>query len=47
MSESEPEYVSRREKLAALRKIAEFDPKLTAMIVVFGVTAAGLEAVGL
>lgn len=47
MSESESEYVSRREKLAALRKVAEFDPKLTAMIVVFGVTAAGLEAVGL
>ncbi|GAA0727993.1 subfamily B ATP-binding cassette protein MsbA [Halorubrum trapanicum] len=47
MSESESEQVSRREKLIALRKVAEFDPKLTALIVVFGVTAAGLEAVGL
>jgi len=46
MSDSDAN-VSRREKIDALREVAEFDPKLTALIVFFGVVAAGLEAVGL
>ncbi|WP_049911426.1 ABC transporter ATP-binding protein [Halorubrum lipolyticum] len=47
MPDIDSEPVSRRKKIAALRKVAQFDPKLTVLIVVFGVTAAGLEAVGL
>lgn len=47
MSASDSDPVSRKEKIAALRKVAQFDPKLTLLIVVFGVVAAALEAVGL
>lgn len=47
MVDTNSEPVSRGEKISALRKVAQFDPKLTVLIVLFGVTAAGLEAVGL
>ncbi|MBV0925208.1 ABC transporter ATP-binding protein/permease [Halomicroarcula limicola] len=47
MSAPESESVSRREKVEALRKVAAYNPKLTVLIVGFGVIAAGLEAVGL
>ena len=47
MSDPEQSEVTRKQKLAALREVARFDPKLTALILVFGVTAATLEAVGL
>lgn len=46
MSEAESE-VSRGEKLRALRKVAAFNPRLTAFVIVLGTVAAGLEAVGL
>lgn len=39
--------VPTHEKITALKEVAWFDPKLTVLIIVFGVTAAGLEAVGL
>lgn len=47
MSESELETVSQSDKIAALRQVAQFDPKLTILVVVLGIVAAGLEAVGL
>jgi subfamily B ATP-binding cassette protein MsbA len=47
MSPSEPEPVSRREKLDALRDVARYNPKYTAAVVVLGVVAAVLEGVGL
>ena len=46
MSESDADAVSRSQKIAALRDVVAFDPKLTALILFFGVTAATLEAVG-
>lgn len=47
MSSSDPEPVSRREKLDALRDVARYNPKYTAAVVVLGVVAAVLEGVGL
>lgn len=47
MSSSEPESVSRREKLDALRDVARYNPKYTATVVVLGIVAAVLEGVGL
>jgi len=47
MSSSEPESVSRREKLDALRNVARYNPKYTAAVVVLGVIAAVFEGVGL
>lgn len=47
MSSSDPEPVSRREKLDALHDVARYNPKYTAAVVVLGVVAAILEGVGL
>jgi subfamily B ATP-binding cassette protein MsbA len=47
MSSSDPEPVSRREKLDALRDVAKYNPTYTAAVVVLGVMAAVLEGVGL
>ncbi|MDB2262448.1 ABC transporter ATP-binding protein [Halorubrum ezzemoulense] len=47
MSSSDSEPVSRREKLNALRDVAQYNPKYTAAVVVLGVIAAVLEGVGL
>jgi subfamily B ATP-binding cassette protein MsbA len=47
MSSSESEPVSRREKLDALRDVARYNPKYTAVVIVLGVVAAVLEGVGL
>ncbi|ELZ33613.1 ABC transporter ATP-binding protein [Halorubrum distributum] len=47
MSSSDPEPVSRREKLDALRDVARYNPKYTAAVVVLGIVAAVLEGVGL
>ena len=47
MSSSDPEPVSRREKLDALRDVARYNPTYTAAVVVLGVVAAVLEGVGL
>ncbi|MDB2294061.1 ABC transporter ATP-binding protein [Halorubrum ezzemoulense] len=47
MSSSDPEPVSRREKLDALRDVARYNPKYTAAVVILGVVAAVLEGVGL
>jgi len=47
MSSSEPEPVSRREKLDALRDVAKYNPTYTTVVVVLGVVAAVLEGVGL
>ncbi|WP_380677953.1 ABC transporter ATP-binding protein [Salinigranum sp. GCM10025319] len=47
MSVSDPESVPRSEKLLALYKVAQFDPKQTALIAALGIIAAALEAVGL
>ena len=47
MSSSDPEPVSRREKLDALQDVARYNPKYTAAVVVLGVIAAVLEGVGL
>jgi len=47
MSSSDPEPVSRREKLDALRDVAKYNPTYTTAVVVLGVVAAVLEGVGL
>ncbi|MCY4732122.1 ABC transporter ATP-binding protein/permease [Natronomonas gomsonensis] len=47
MSSSDPEPVSRREKLDALRDVAKYNPKYTAAVVMLGIIAAVLEGVGL
>ncbi|WP_418284159.1 ABC transporter ATP-binding protein [Halorubrum sp. DTA46] len=47
MSSSDSESVSRREKLSALRDVARYNPKYTAVIVLLGIIAAVLEGVGL
>lgn len=47
MSDSDSEQISRQEKIDALRKVARFNPKLTVLVVIFGIIAAALEAVGL
>ena len=47
MSSSDPEPVSRREKLDALRDVAQYNPKYTAAVVILGIVAAVLEGVGL
>ncbi|TKX73485.1 ABC transporter ATP-binding protein [Halorubrum sp. GN11_10-6_MGM] len=47
MSSSDPEPVSRREKIDALRDVAKYNPKYTTMVVVLGIAAAVLEGVGL
>ncbi|OYR75718.1 ABC transporter ATP-binding protein [Halorubrum ezzemoulense] len=47
MSSSDPEPVSRREKIDALRDVARYNPKYTSAVVVLGVVAAVLEGVGL
>ena len=47
MSSSDPEPVSRREKLDALRDVARYNPKYTAAVVTLGIVAAVLEGVGL
>ncbi|WP_050033591.1 ABC transporter ATP-binding protein [Halorubrum halophilum] len=47
MSSSDPEPVSRREKLDALRDVAKYNPTYTAAVVVLGIIAAVLEGVGL
>ncbi|QAU12207.1 ABC transporter ATP-binding protein [Halorubrum sp. BOL3-1] len=47
MSSSDPEPVSRREKLDALRDVARYNPKYTVAIVGLGIVAAVLEGIGL
>ena len=47
MSSSDPEPVSRREKLDALRDVAKYNPTYTAAVVLLGIVAAVLEGVGL
>jgi len=47
VTDTDTDAVSVREKIAALRRVAAFSPKLTSFIIVLGVVAAGLEAVGL
>ncbi|SMO80106.1 ABC transporter ATP-binding protein [Halorubrum cibi] len=47
MSSSDPEPVSRRAKLDALRDVARYNPKYTAAVVLLGIAAAVLEGVGL
>ncbi|MDB2286717.1 ABC transporter ATP-binding protein [Halorubrum ezzemoulense] len=47
MSSSDPEPVSRREKLDALRDVARYNSKYTAAVVVLGILAAVFEGVGL
>ena len=46
MPDSEHNSVSRSKKSAALREVIFFDPKLAGLIILFGLTAAALEAVG-
>ena len=47
MSKPDNNTISNIEKLSALRDVILFDPKLAALILIFGVTAASLEAVGI
>ncbi|AZQ14287.1 ABC transporter ATP-binding protein [Halorubrum sp. PV6] len=47
MSSSDPEPVSRSEKIDALRDVAQYNPKYTAAVVTLGIIAAVLEGVGL
>jgi len=47
MSSSDTELISRRQKLAALRNVAKYNPRYTAMVILLGVIAAILEGVGL
>ena len=47
MSSSDSEPVSRREKIDALRDVAQYNPKYTAAVVTLGIIAAVLEGVGL
>ncbi|WP_049908632.1 ABC transporter ATP-binding protein [Halorubrum distributum] len=47
MSSSDPEPVSRREKLDALRDVARYNPKYTTAVITLGIVAAVLEGVGL
>jgi len=47
MSSSDPEPVSRRAKLDALRDVAKYNPKYTAAVVMLAIVAAVLEGIGL
>jgi subfamily B ATP-binding cassette protein MsbA len=47
MIDNEREDITRREKINSLGRVATFNPKLTVSIVILGVMAAGLEAIGL
>jgi subfamily B ATP-binding cassette protein MsbA len=47
MTSEETQPISRREKLDALLAAARFNPKFTALLVIFGAGVAVLEAVGL
>ena len=47
MTDTDSEQITRSEQFRALRRVARFRPGFTAAIIVAGVFAAGLEAVGL
>jgi subfamily B ATP-binding cassette protein MsbA len=47
VTDTDSEQITRSEQLRALRRVARFRPRFTAAIIVAGVFAAGLEAVGL
>jgi subfamily B ATP-binding cassette protein MsbA len=47
MSSSDPEPVSRRAKLDALRDVAKYKPRYTTAVIILGIVAAVLEGVGL
>jgi subfamily B ATP-binding cassette protein MsbA len=47
VTDTDTEQITRSEQLRALRRVARFRPGFTAAIIVAGVFAAGLEAVGL